>query len=689
VFQAGALLALIGGAVVAMPSAALAADPSVVITNLTSGNLQAGQRATLRYRVTNNNPAVPGSDSAFTIVVNSTLNELTCDGNNCNFNDEIPAGQSKEYTVTLVGGAMPSGQSKAGQIQIRATVGDDERTASRPITVRGDDRSPTVREVAGRVRDEDGKAISNAQVGLTDSQNHQYTTNTNGSGNFRFTSSDDRPIVPGPVTVGARKDGYQIVTQNVTGQAGRSLNVSLTMRSTAAPSPSATPSASATATEEATDDVTAETTPAPTLNAAPAAGDSGSGSLLFIIVGGLLVAAGVGAIVLVLMRRRNEAGNDPDDAGGAGGVAAVPPSQGRWDSGPNATRIGNRNGADATMLAGVGARPTISDAPTMLQQAVPVDEFADPYGAPSAVPHTGYPGARPGGWAAPPTAAGAAGTYGAPATPGTYGAASAPGGYDGAPQPEPYGAGPDTQYGRPPAYGAPAGGADPYGQPSGPAGYGAAPESGGGYGSADQRYDEPTGRYDPATNGGYRGDPGYEQGSGYRSQDVNRSQDVGGPGFPTAGGYPGPEPDYPPPARQHPGSGAPYQGSAAYQGGGGYQAAPAGGEQAGYGSWSPGGGIDSGNAYGAPAGTYGRAGAPAGGAYEDPTGYDPRGSYGRGGGYDRAPDQPSARPAGRAPQGGGFDDRYYGDEPSQGGRHGGQPPSQERGQRRPLDWLDD
>jgi hypothetical protein len=759
VFQAGALLALIGGALVVMPSAAQAADPTVQITSLTSGNLRAGDKATMKYRVTNKNPA--GGDSAFTIVVSSTINEVTCDGNACNFNDEIQGGASKEFTVTLVGGALASGESKPGQIQIRAEVGDDSATTQRPITLRGDEKSPTVREVAGKVRDQSGKAVSGAQVGLTDSANHQYTTDTNGSGNFRFTSTDQQPIAPGAITVGARKDGFQIVTSNVNGQAGKSLNVSLTMRSESAPTPSATPTPTASATEEPVDEATDEATVAP-VNPAPVAGstdDDSSGSLVYIIIGGLLVAAGIGAIVLVLMRRKDgdaEADPDAEDAVASGARAdAVPAS--RYGGAADATRIANR-GADATMLAGAPVRPSLSDAPTMLQQAVPADEFPDPYGAPAAIPHAGYAAARPGGWGTP-AAAGAAGAaaagaygaaapaatpYGAPA-PGGYGAAApatptstygAAGGYGAPAQPAPsgaygapaddYPAAPSTQYGRPPAqagaYGAPGAGAEPYGQPSSGAGYGGAPSAAGAYGAADQqRYDEPTGRYDPAAGGGaaggYRGDAGYEQGGGYRPQDQGgaygapaqgRSADAaGGPGgfrsSAPAGGYPAAEPEYPQPGRQQPGSGAPYQAGVPYQAGG-YQQ-PAGGaaangraaEQTPYGSWSPGGGIDSGNAYGAPAGNYGRPGgygaAPAAGGYDEPTGYEPRGAYGRPEGYG-TPEQPQGRAPqapGRSPQQGGYDEPgYYGAEQAPpGGRHGGQPQAEPLAPRRPLDWLDD
>ena len=748
VIQAGAFLALILGAVVAAPPAARAEDPVVELVSVTPSNLQAGGEATLTYAVTNKNPTV----EFFDIAVSSTIRELTCARGSCNVRrQEIGPNVRQEFNATLVAGAMESGRSIDGSVVVRASSPGPQGgsgAAEKRVTVRGDDKSPTVREISGKVRDDTGKSVSDAEVAIQDSAGHRYTTDTNGSGNFRFRSSDDQPIAPGIVIIGAQKDGFKIVTQNLNTQAGKSFNVALTMRSEAAPSASASPSASPTASVEPTAEPSeAQTSQAPSLNAAPVAGaddEDDSSSLLFIIVGGLLVAAGIGAIVLVVMRRKDtDAENDPDadvvPAGARSG--AVAPSQGRYAGANDATRVANL-GADATMVTSA-ARPSISDAPTMLQQAVPADpadEFPDPYGAPAAVPHAGYAAARPGGWGAPAAAAGAAaaaGTYGAgkpPAAPygaatppaptaptGTYGAASAPGAYGVPVQPAPaygdpadtYGTPPANQYGRPPAqsgYGAPAG-AEPYGQPSSGAGYGGAPQApASGYGPGDQqRYDEPTGRYDPAAGGGtggYRG-TGYEPAGGYRG-----GQDQGGylpqePARPQQPARPQ-EPEYPQSGRQQPGSGAPYQvgvpyqAGAGYQSGGGYPPAAGGGyppaaepnEQANpYGAWSPGGGIDSGNAYGPPAGTYGRGGyaggAPAGG-YDEPTGYDPRGTYGRPDGYG-PPDQP---PAGRAPQGSYEQPGYYGGEqpPQGGGRHGGQPappdPNQPN-QRRPLDWLDD
>jgi hypothetical protein len=745
--QAGAFLAVIGGILVIAPTPAHAVRPTVEVSRPANANLQAGQETTVSFKITNNN-----DDAAdVQIAVSSTIQELTCAGDKCNFTiEQLASGASQSFTARMVAGQMQSGASKSGDIVVRATLENGEsNTGSKEITVRGDNKAPTVREVSGKVVDDKGKAVSGAQVGLLDAARHNYETLTNGSGNFKFTSTDQQPISVGQIAVGAQLEGFTQKVVNVNGAAGATVRVEIAIKSTAAATPSPTPSVSATPSAEETVEPTEGAPTADTkIDPAPAANDAadeGSSSLIFIIVGGLLVAAGVGAIVLVLMRRKeNDAANDADgeDDGTALGArsTATPPSQGRYGGVPDATRVANR-GPDATMIAGAAIRPSLSDAPTMLQQAVPADEFPDPYGAPAAVPHAGYAAPGTSGWGAAPaaaagtygvTAAGAPGAYGAaagaaaatsvygaPAAPGAaYGVpaqASPPGNNYGAPA-ETYGAPPANQYGRPPAPGGAygAGGAEPYGRPSSGAGYDGRPQSGAPqaagphdavqqgspYGAPDQRYDEPTGHYDPAAAQGY--EQGGYQGGGYRPGDQGRGvpQDTSGPGGfrqqPVAGGYPAAEPDYPQAGRRQAAPDVPYQAGGGYQSGGGY--APAGGgypaqpEQANpYGSWSPGAGIDSGNAYGAPAGNPGRGGygaAPAQGGYDEPTGYDPRGTYGRQDGYDRAPEQQQ----GRGPQQsqGGYDDGgYYGGEqqqpPQGGGRHGG---SQQE-PRRPLDWLDD
>lgn len=709
--QAGAFLALIGGVLAAAPSPALAIAPAVRIDGLSSGDLPSGGKATLKYTISNRNLATPGAEAEpVNVVINA--NGMSCSGQ-CNFDDSIEPGKSKSFTATLTAPNVDDGQTKNIQVQINAKIGNDGGSATRDITVRGQDKPKTVRQVSGKVKDQEGKPVPGANVGLLDSKGHSYNALTNGDGGYSFTSSDSNPISTGSLTIGAAKQGYKTITAKANGGDGKTLNVPLILTSTTptstSPSPSTSVSSSPTPTEEVSEEATegaGEESAAP-LDAAPTSGeDEGSGSTLFIILGGLLVAAGIGAIVLVLMRRK--ANEDPDDPDGPGPGGPVTPSRGgAFAGGLDETRmaapVGGR-GSDATMIAPRSGAPSMADAPTMITHVppvAPVDEFPDPYGAP--MPQNGGYNA-PGGW-------GTAAASGGAAAAGAYGAANQ---YDD----NAYGAAPAQADGYPDqddnAYGA--AGYNGYDQPAyGEQGY--VPEQ------PAQRYDEPTGMWKPEADGGYPPDPGYAD----------------------QGEYPPAEPVY------GQGRGVPQQ-SGAYQGGGTYGGPAAQGgygqdqaaDQAdGYGQWDgPGGGIDSGNAYGpandggtyggaaggtpayggaapaapayggaAPAGgqaygggSYGAPAAPAGGYDDDQAGYDPRATYGRPADGYEGPGR--AQPP--APRGGGYPDQggyaggdqggYYGGDqqqpPPQGGRHGGQPRQQppdqnQPGQRRPLDWLDD
>ena len=637
--QAGAVLALVGGmlAVTSSPALADPNPPDVQITSITATNLQSGGTTTVSYTVTNKNQTTSG---LATITV-SADNGMTCDTKtNCS-----PAAQlgtndnnkSRSFTATLVAPAVDPGQVKNVQIKITATILDQTGTANQQVKVSGQNKPQTVRQVNGRVKDQDGKSLPDATVGVQDSQGHTYSATSNDEGRFSFTSSDAQPILAGNLIVGAVKNGYKSVTVQQQGGAGKTITVALTMNlvsATASPSPSASVTASPPA-DEATDAPT-DAASVPATDTQNAAQNKSSSSMLFIVLGALLVAAGIGAIVLLVMRRRgNKGGDGPDDpnVGGGGPGGPVPPSQGRFN-GADATRVAAPVGGrmNETMLAGRSG-PSIAEAPTMMQQAVPIeDEFPDPYGVPAA-PHGGYAGAGGYGTAA-------AGTYGG----GGYGGAPAPaqsGGYE---------AGPPTQYGRPAED-------DPYAA----------------YGAGDQpRYDEPTGMYQPAV-GAYDDGGGQDQGydaGGYQRGDYGR------------------EPEYPPPAGGGRGRGetsSAYQ-AGAYQGGG-YAGAPEPQQpdQGGYGQWGP------------PAGGAPR-GRPAGGDYGDQGGYDPRSTYGRPEQYDGG-QPPPANNYGAEQYGGGRQapDEYYGGADQGGGRHGGharqQPPppqdSTRPGQRRGLDWLDD
>lgn len=718
--RAGVVMAVAAGTVAVLPPApAMAAKPSVQITSLSNGSLKSGEKAELSFRVTNNpGPAGETAVSTVNVSVSLTFGEVRCEGR-CDFTETIEPGQSREYTVTLAAGNLEPGKNKNGKVQVQATVGSDNGRTDRTISARGPDQVPMVKEIIGKVRDDDtGRPVAGAAVAMSDPQNHKYDTVTDRNGNFRFVSSAANPISPGSIDMLAQKDGFKEKFQTTPAKAGESVKVTFGMKSTASPSPSATATPTATPTEAAAEAPTPDALAgAPQLTPTPTAGDdadSGGGSLLYILLGGLLVAAGVGAIVLVLLRRKeNDADAEPSEGAApvpATAGAAVPAAQGVYHGAPDATRAAaGHGGADATMIARGGVPPSLADAPTMLQRAVPADpadEFPDPYGAPlpGRPPVYGGPGGagggQPGGWdnagyGQPPGAphvsdpTRAAGMAGA-----TAAAVPVNGAYRPAEPVAPAGA----AYGPPGGYG-PAARADQYrpafpapGEPN------AYPPATGAYA---ERYDDPTGRYEAPSGGypaqGYQQDgPGY--GSGPAPEGYGAHPAGGQPGGPTSGGPSG--------APAHPG----YEPPAGGYGGGRYGGTPAGGYDgppAPYGSpagngYEPPRGRHPGDAGGGPGAGYPGAGhngyeqqrydqAPG---YEQargqdpapgyPGGYDQSAGYEQRGGYDRTAPRQSAGPQGADRAG------YYGEQPPS--RHGappppGQPPIAE--QRRPLDWLDD
>ncbi|WP_189079977.1 carboxypeptidase-like regulatory domain-containing protein [Mangrovihabitans endophyticus] len=625
-------MALAGGTVALAASPALAAPPDVQITSLSATNVDAGGRTTMRYTVRN-----PSQDEPASVRVN--VSGMDCAGD-CSPSVTLQPGGSQDFTANLTAGPVDDGKTKTVKVQVKATANGESGTASQNVTVRGPDKPAQVRQISGRVRDPDGKAISGAQVLMKDSGNHQYSTTTNGDGRFVFTSSDGKPITPGTISIGAIKDDFNPASTNVQAGANKTVNVTLTLKPIAAASPSATPSETASptpsateeATEEATDEATEEASN-PATDPAANADDSGSGSMLFIIIGGLLVAAGVGAIVLVLMRRREAGGDDPgaDDPDGAN-VPGAAPYGGMADATRVGAPMGGSNANDATMVATLGPG-SLSDAQTMLHQAVPPipadDEFPDPYGVPAGQQ-----------WSPPPGAASAAATAAAASTPyggGTYGGGA-----------QPYGASEERAYGDR------------------------------GYGGERERFDEPTGMYRPEQDG--YPEPDYDRG-GYRGAEPGGHD---GYGRPT---------DYPPAgsgrARPEPADGGPYA-----SGGYGHEPDRAA-DRGGYGSWdAPADGIDSGNAYGAPSGGNGYGDGQYGGGTDDPRGGNPYGGgtqqygggrYGgdpRGGGtYDgtqqyggTAPQQYGGNQYGGDPRGGQYDDGQYGGGTQQYG--GGAAPQQ-------------
>jgi hypothetical protein len=678
--RAGVVVVLAASALLApLAQPASAEDPTVQITELSNGSLRSGERATLRFTVLNNNPIL----TPFSISV-EVFDGLSCSGN-CNIPaNPINSGETVTFTATLTAGNLAPGQSRNGQVRVSAQAGGDQDSDARNMTVRGPEQQQvqTVAEVSGKVTDEaTGEPVAGATVALLDSQRRSLSTETNSSGNYRFTGNADRVITPGQIELGAKK-GDITKTLTINASAGQRITNQRIVLALQA-EPTATPSATPDATEEALPEETAEgATGAPQEVQQAANEDSGSGlgSWLLILVGGLLVALGVGAIVLLWMRRKeNENDEDPDGAAAAGRPrSATPGSQGVFHGADDPTRITNRAGADATMVH----NPGLADAPTMMHSRPLVDdEFPDPYGAPLPAPSPagprapGYGGAPQGGWDGDD----GYGRGGPPTQPG-YGAAPS-GGYGNAPSS-------GSGYGEPPA-----GRAGAYGNaPSSGGGYGNAPASGSGYGNAPSSgsgYGEPpTGRAGgygnaPSSGGGYGNAP--SSGSGYGNAPSSGSGYGNAPA--SGGGYGGPA------------------GGAAY-GAGGRGDEPYG--ERGYGGPSaPAGGPDypaaGGGGYGAerydePTGRYNGRGAsggdyppPAAGPAADP--YEPT-SYGQPGpARGRGSDQPypPEQPYGQEPgyggaQGGGYDQsggygggRGYDGPSAGGGYEAGQRPGYDSG----------
>jgi hypothetical protein len=674
------VVALMVGALLAAPATpALAAGVSVSPGSI---SLNAGGDATVAVQVT------PGDgDESARISVTGLPAGVSC-ASGCGQVRFIGQAPRPQLLTIKASNNAPDAGGATVTVQV-VPDNSDSATATFQVSVKGraepsptqPQETPTVKSVSGKVVAEaNGEAVPNATVMIQDGAGHRYETRSNGSGNFSFTGSQDRPITPGRIDLGAIQGSVRNTT-SFTASAGQSVTgqrIRLAVKVEVSPSPSPSASEEPLPSEEPLDDEeeaedTTEASPGAPQNAAAEEDSGGFGNWLLILLGGLFVAIGVGTIVLLLMKRR-ENGDDPEDDGPRGAAAgAVPAARGgAYGGADDKTRVVNRVGAgpDPTMVGGT----SLSDAPTMMHRPVVDDVPPDPYGAPD--PYDAG-GAQQGGWSGggygDETRAagyGAAGGYGSAPASGGYGAggygadAPASGSGYGSGTPGGYGDSPaGGGYGGTPASGGGYGGAPASGGGYGAGGYGAdAPASGGGYGDRDygaaaggyvggqggggygERYDEPTGRYtgegtsaytppaDPYPTSTYQADQAHGYGQPDAPQYGGRGDEPAGGGY--GGGY-----------GQQGGYDAGQQGGGygGYDQRGGYGAEGYGGQQGGYGQ--PGG--------------YGQEPPQQRGAYDEPTSYDRQ----QGGGY--------------------YDDRTQADR----GRPDG-PPQQDRGGRR-LDWLDD
>lgn len=296
--RGAALTALAGAAFVVPATPATAAAPAIRILSVSSENVESGGSVRVRFRATNN------EDRAATVFV-AVSGGLQCT-QGCSASPNLGPGKSQTFEATLVAPQVHPSETSGRNLAVSVRVGRQTAFDHKMIFVHGsgDPSAPAaVRQVSGRVRDLDGKAVGGARVTVRDSAGQEYRATTDKGGKFTVRSG---PIAAGAITVAATKDGYRTARATVRGAAGKTATVRLTLAATSTPSPSRSAVAGiATTTPEPTTEA-AVVAAAPSPAARPTS-DAGKSSPMFTVVGGLLIAAGVGALVLLLMRRRRRA----------------------------------------------------------------------------------------------------------------------------------------------------------------------------------------------------------------------------------------------------------------------------------------------------------------------------------------------------------------------------------------------
>jgi hypothetical protein len=442
------------------------------------------------------------------------------------------------------------------------------------------DAPQSVGQISGSVVSaEDGSAIANAKVTLTDSAGTSRQATTNANGEFSWTPSNDQTLAAGQITATVDVDGYKQAKQTQNGTNGRPLAFSpfkLTKIAKAKPTK------------------THAKAPSPTPSQEPKEDDGGGLSTIvwvLIILGALLVVGGIVAIVL-LMRKKD----DDDDGPGHAGDGILP-----FHDGPEPTGYPRRGAGETAMINPV---PGGDDAPTMVHNGPLVrDDGYPPYGNAGQTQVYGAENGQPYGGQTQPYGVNAPGgtqAYGGQTQ--AYGA-DAPGG---ATQVH----GGETQvYGAQPPAGPPAGDAtSTYGAPQG------------------QGPAQPWQQSDRGVGGTYEGTM-YGRGSG-AAPTSGAAPASGAPtsGFPGPGaaptsGYPGGQP-----TSGYPG-GQPTSGAGPASGGGYPQSGGA-----------PAGGYGQGAGYGQPAGPYGQ---PAGQQYgQGQQQYGQGQQYGQAGGQQYGQQRP-------------------------------------------------
>lgn len=247
--QAVGLLALVAGGIAVAPGVALAADPKVSVNGVSPSNVLSGGKVTLTYRVSNGGGLGGGDQNGDPITVKFNLPGGTQCGD-CGQQVTLAGGQSQTFSAHLTMPQVGAGQRQTFTVTLTASSGNDQSDpAQAQITVQGPDKPQSVRAITGKVKDTNGKGVSGARVGAQDSTGKTFSATTNGNGSFSILATDANPIAPGNIQVGAGKDGFgDGAVVSVTGEAGRTVNVNLTLKplqASSSASASATPSNSA------------------------------------------------------------------------------------------------------------------------------------------------------------------------------------------------------------------------------------------------------------------------------------------------------------------------------------------------------------------------------------------------------------------------------------------------------------
>ena len=417
IVRAGVVVVVAAAGLFGIASPALAAEkPTITITDLPTASLTSGQSVAMKYKVKNNNQGGGPTSANIQITFPQFNGVMSCQGN-CNFTQEIPAGDEHEYTATLKAGSVPPGETRNGQVRIAAKIGsDDADPANRDLSVQGPAQPPpqaTVPQVAGEVVDVyTGKPIEAAKIFIQDSGTpvQNWEVGTDSAGKFKITSKPEKPISPGTIVIRVEKDTIQPYSKPVQGNPGQPVNVRLSVSPIA--SPQVTPSAG----------ISGGITPDPSLlgeTDSPLQNEQEGGlSWILIAVGGVLVLLGIGAIVLLFVRKRDDGSGDEDrPAPRRGGPPGGPPGRGgprgpmppRHGGPPERTTVMRGPGhdprgmrpvspgprADQTMIA----RSPLADVPTQMHNRMP-PEHVDPYTSPARQngTHGAYGPPQPGGY---------------------------------------------------------------------------------------------------------------------------------------------------------------------------------------------------------------------------------------------------------------------------------------------------